>query len=226
MVMKGHTIAILFLVMGLMLSPLCADPLLAQDIFMQFDFEGTGNMILGAPPLYSGDIIAGDPLVLGGTWWIRVDDSTWPPASSPQDRWDYIFSNFFSYSPTSYSWTGVLDENSCGTKPVWQIDHPTNGMMGGTLVIVVTYSDWNMNGVLDMEERTFGVFSGTLIVMKYGTGEFAGYCGDGSYNGDFINEDPANWADDFVEGSCLLNLKNCQIGTQVTTWSAIKSMFE
>lgn len=224
--MKGHTIAILILAMGvLMLSP-NAFALPPSSLVVLFDFEGMGNMIATSPPLYSGDITSGDELVLGGTWWIRINDSTWPSASTPEDRWNFVFNNYFVHNPASYSWTAVFDENSCATKPVWEIEHPTNGKMGGTLVVVVTYSDWNMNGVLDLDERTFGEFSGTLIVMKYGTGEFAGYCGDGSYNGDFNNSDPANWVDDFVEGSCLLNLKNCEIGTQVTTWTAIKSMFK
>jgi hypothetical protein len=226
MSMNRYTIAILFLVGGLALAPAGARAFPPDDIQVLFDFEGMGNSITTSPPEYAGDIISGDPLVLGGTWTIRVDDSTWPGTSDPQARWDYLFNTFATHDPGSFSWTIVLDEHSCATKPVWQIDHPTNGTMGGTLVVVLTYSDWDMDGVLDIEERTFVSFSGTLIVMKYGTGAFTGYCGDGSYNGDLMNADPANWADDYVEGGCLLNLKNCQIGVQSTTWTAIKSMFK
>ncbi|MDD4858377.1 MAG: hypothetical protein PHD74_09775, partial [Candidatus Krumholzibacteria bacterium] len=191
--MKGHTIRILILAMGMLMASHGA---FAASLLVQFDFEGMGNMITSSPPLYSGDIISGDDIVLGATWWIRLDDSNWPSASTPEARWTYLFNNFFTYSPTSYSWTGVFDEYSCGTKPEWEIEHSTNGMMHGTLVVVVTYVDENMNGVLDLDERDSGEFSGTLIVMKYGTGEFATYCGGGSYNGDFANSDPANWADD------------------------------
>ena len=224
--MKGHMIGILFLAMGFVLSPAHVDALSPTVIQVLFDFEGMGNAMLVSPPLYSGDIVSGDPLVLGGTWWIRIDDSTWPPVSNPQARWDYLFNNFAVYDPGSFSWTITLDAHSCATKPVWQIDHPTNGMMSGTLVVVMMFTDWNGNHVLDLEERTFGMFSGTLIVMKYGTGQFAGYCGDGSYNGALMNSDPGNWADDYVQGSCLLNLQDCHIGTQAATWTSIKDMFK
>jgi len=226
MIMKGNIVTILFLAMGLMLSPLSANALPPVGVTLQFDFEGMGNAMLASPPEYEGDIIAGDALVLGGTWWIRIDDSTWPPSSTPQARWDYLFNNFATFDPLAHAWTIVLDEHSCATKPVWRIDHPVNGMMTGTLVVVVSYSDWDVDGVLDLDERMFGMFSGTLLVMKYGTGEFAGYCGNGAYNGSLTNDDPANWANDFVEGSCLLNLENCQVGTRETTWTAIKSIFK
>ncbi|MCK7469455.1 MAG: hypothetical protein MZU95_00645 [Desulfomicrobium escambiense] len=97
--------------------------------------------------------------------------------------------------------------------------------MGGTLVVVVTYTDWDQDAALDIDERMFAVYSGNLIIMKYGTGIFAGYC-DGTFNGSIQNPDPANWADEYVEGSCFLNLQNCQIGTRETSWTAIKSMFK
>ncbi|HVO77192.1 MAG TPA: hypothetical protein VMT60_04335 [Candidatus Bathyarchaeia archaeon] len=223
--MKGHAITILFLAMGLMLSPIHAAGSMPSPLQLQFDFEGTGNAILVSPPLYSGTVVAGDPLVLGGTWWIRIDDSTWPSVSNPQARWNYLFSHM-TWDPGSFSWTIALDAHTCATKPVWQISHPTNGMMGGTLVVVLTFTDWNHNGILDLEERTFGVFSGTLIVMKYGTVQFAGYCGDGSYNGALNNADPANWADDYVEGSCLLNLQDCRVATQEASWTSIKRLFK
>ena len=212
--------------MGFVLSPTHADALPPAGVQIQFEFDGAGNAMLVSPPLYSGDIVSGDPLVAGGTWWIKIDDSTWPPVSNPQGRWDYLFNNFATYDPASFSWTITLDAHSCATKPVWQITHPTNGMMGGTLVVVLTFTDWNGNHLLDLEERTFGMFSGTLIVMKYGTGQFTGYCGDGSYNGSLANSDPGNWADDYVEGSCLLNLQDCRVGTQAATWTSIKEMFK
>jgi hypothetical protein len=41
-----------------------------------------------------------------------------------------------------------------------------------------------------------------------------------------MNSDPGNWADDYVQGSCLLNLQDCHIGTQAATWTSIKDMFK
>ena len=223
MIMKGNMILGLFLLAGVVLSPVCASAQPALSV--QFEFEGFGNAMINSLPVYAGAINAGDPLVLGADWWIRIDDSTWPAPSNPQARWDYLFNNFATYDAGSFSWTMVFDEQSCATKPVWQITHATNGLMGGTLVVVVTFTDWDQDAVLDIDERMFAVYSGNLIVMKYGTGIFAGYCGDGTFNGSIQNPDPANWADEYVEGSCLLNLQNCQVGTRESSWTAIKSMY-
>jgi hypothetical protein len=226
MIMKGNMIAGLFLLAGVVLSPVCASAQLPQALTVQFEFDGFGNAMINSLPVYAGSINAGDPLVLGADWWIRIDDSTWPAPSNPQARWDYLFNNFAVHDAQAFSWTIVLDEHSCATKPVWEINHSTNGKMGGTLVVVLTFTDWDQDGILDIDERMFAVYSGNLIVMKYGTGMFAGYCGDGTFNGSLQNPDPANWADDYVEGSCFLNLQNCQIGTREASWTAIKSMFK
>jgi hypothetical protein len=226
MIMKGNMIAGLFLLAGVVLSPVCASAQLPQALTVQFEFDGFGNAMINSLPVYAGSINAGDPLVLGADWWIKIDDSTWPAPSNPQARWDYLFNNFAVHDAQAFSWTIVFDEHSCATKPVWEINHSTNGKMGGTLVVVLTFTDWDQDGVLDIDERMFAVYSGNLIVMKYGTGMFAGYCGDGTFNGSLQNPDPANWADDYVEGSCFLNLQNCQIGTREASWTAIKSMFK
>jgi len=190
---------------------------------INFDFEGFGNLITMSPPVYSGDITSGDPEVAGGTWSVEIDDSEWPPTTDPDTRWNYIFNNYFNYN--GVGWDGIFDGNNLPQKPTWEIVHSTNGTMNGTLVISFFFGDWDMDGVLDIEERTHGDYSGTLMVMKYGSGEFAKYCGDGSYNGCLDNSDPANYVDDFVYGNCLLNLVNCQIESQMKTWSAIKGIY-
>ncbi len=225
MIMKGNMILTLFLLAGIILSPVCASAQLPEALSVQFEFDGMGNAMINTLPVYAGAIYAGDPLVLGADWWIRIDDSTWPAPSNPQARWDYLFNNFATYDAPSFSWTIVFDEQSCATKPVWEINHATNGKMGGTLVVVVTFTDWDQDAVLDIDERMFAVYSGNLIIMKYGTGIFAGYCGDGTFNGSIQNSDPANWADEYVEGSCFLNLQNCQVGTRETSWTAIKELY-
>ncbi|RKZ06409.1 hypothetical protein DRQ05_04850 [bacterium] len=224
--MRKGILFILFLAGLLVISSGNTFAQLPDTLQLEFDFEGTGNAVLNSPPLYSGDITQGDPLVVGGTWWVQLDDSNWPSTSDPDTRWNYIFNTYYIYDPGSFSWTATFDGNTMPSKPTWEIDHPSNGTMGGTLVIQMTLYDWNMNGELDLDERTSGLFSGTMMVMKYGTGLFAGYCGEGSYNGSLSNSDPANYADDYVEGHCLLNLVNCAIGTQTASWSYIKSIFE
>lgn len=225
--MKTHS-KYLFLAMILMLLP-CS--LIAQDwpdtLFMEYDFEGFGNPVLASPPIYTGEVTGGDLRVYpGGTWWIQFDDSAWPPTSDPNVRWDYIFNNYFVYDPGSFSWSAQFDNTNLPQKPVWELQHPANGTMGGTAIVVMTLSDWDLDGTLDPEERTFGSFSGTLLVMKYGTGHFSKYCGAGSYNGTMQNADPVNFADDYVYGHCLLDLIDCSVGVEESSWSALKARFK
>lgn len=223
--MKIKFLSILFL--GTMMIA-CAGPSamaqLPDTLFLEFDFEGFGNIVTASPPYYSGQVVAGDPIMVGSTWWIQMDDTGWPSTTDPAARWDYVLNNYFEFNSDLNFWTAVFNQNTLPEKPVWGIDCPGYGTMGGTLVISITYTDDNLNGVLDEEERMFGTFEGTLLVMKYGTGEFAKYCGDGSYNGALFNDDPGNWLDDYVTGHCLLDLINCQIGTERRSWSYIKQM--
>lgn len=224
--MKNALIKILFLFLLVAFVPFMANAQPIPDtVRIEFDFDGFGNMILMSPPVYSGTVYDGDPLVLGATWMVTIDDSEWPPTTDPNVRWDYLFNNYFVHDPGSFAWTAHFDATNLPEKPYWELVHPTNGMMMGTLVLVVTYYDMNMNSVLDLNERMFGLFSGTFMVMKYGTGIFAGYCGEGAYNGSFQNADPANYVDDYVEGHCIMDLIDCSIGTEEQSWSCLKRRF-
>jgi hypothetical protein len=222
--MKFKTLPVLLLAAAMLLCAGGARAQFPDTLFLEFDFEGFGNLVLTSPPVYAGDIIAGDSRLVGGTWWVEIDDTGWPATSDPVARWDYIFANYYVYNPTYYFWTAVFDQNTLPAKPTWEINHPVNGMMSGTLVVSSVISDDNRNGVLDVEERMFATFEGNLMVMKYGTGEFAKYCGDGAYNGAAFNDDPANFADDYVTGHCILDLINCAIGTEEQSWSYIKKI--
>ncbi|MBN1163087.1 MAG: hypothetical protein JXB45_00775 [Candidatus Krumholzibacteriota bacterium] len=223
--MKGHALKFLFLLMIFAFIPCSAGAQEWPDtLLLEFDFEGFGNMILVSPPHYAGDIIAGDARLVGATWWIEIDDSEWPPTTDPNARWEYIFNTYYEYNSQTGSWTAFFNASTLPAKPTWGIDHPTNGTMGGTLVIASTMGDWDMDGVLDIEERMFATFEGTLMVMKYGTGNFYKYCGSGSYNGALQNYDPANFVDDYVDGSCILDLVNCVISNEHATWGSIKAL--
>jgi len=197
---------------------------LPDSLRVEFDFEGIGNLVTMSPPLYAGDITAGDPLVVGGTWTVQIDDTGWPSTADPAARWDYIFNNFFVYTGApSNHWKATFNQFTLPAKPDWEVIAPT-GTLGGTLVLEITIPDWDIDGVLDIDERMFSFFNGTLMVMKYGTGDFTPYCGSGSYNGTSNNADPANWADDFVSGHCLMDLVNCEIGTEAASWSSVKGL--
>ncbi|MBN2072258.1 MAG: hypothetical protein JW814_12460 [Candidatus Krumholzibacteriota bacterium] len=224
--MMHYTKLVLFLVMIVVSVPVAMNAQALPDtLFLEFDFEGFGNMILTSPPVYSGDVVNGDPIVLGATWWMQIDDTGWPATSSPETRWDYIFNTYFEYNAMSGSWTAEFDAGTLPTKPTWELNHPVNGVMGGTLVISFTIGDWDFDGILDIEERMFGTYEGTMMVMKYGYGNFAKYCGQGAYNGALQNADPVNWADDFVNGHCVLDLYNCQIENEQYSWGSVKSLY-
>ena len=220
--MRPKSITVILLTAAVLLCAGGARAQFPDTLYLEFDFEGFGNLVLMSPPVYSGEVISGDSRIVGATWTVTIDDTGWPPVSDPAARWDYIFANFFEYNSSYYFWTAVFDQNTLPDKPAWVIDHPVNGLMSGTLIVSSVMSDNDRDGVLDIEERMFGTFEGNLMVMKYGTGEFAKYCGEGSSNGALFNDDPANWMDDYVTGSCLLDLINCQIGTEEKSWGYIK----
>ena len=222
--MKFKSIPVLILAAAMLFCAGSARAQFPDTLFLEFDFEGFGNLVLNSPAAYSGDVISGDSRILGATWTIEIDDTGWPPVSDPAARWTYIFNTFFVYNPNMFFWTAVFDQNTLPAKPEWVIDHPVNGTMSGTLVVSSTFSDDNRDGVFDVTERMFGTFEGNLMVMKYGSGQFAKYCGDGAYNGAAFNDDPENFVDDYVTGHCILDLFNCQIGTQERSWSYIKKM--
>ena len=222
--MRFKSIPVLLLAAAAMLWAGDALAQFPDTLMLEFDFEGFGNLVTTSPPVYSGDVIAGDSRIVGATWSITIDDTGWPPVTDPTARWNYIFSTFFVYNPTLFFWTAVFDQNTLPAKPTWEIVHPVNGTMSGTLVVSSTFNDIDQDGILDLDERMFGTFEGNLMVMKFGTGEFAKYCGDGAYNGAVFNDDPANWLDDYVNGHCILDLFNCQIGTREKSWSYIKKI--
>jgi hypothetical protein len=194
---------------------------------IEYAFDGTGNFMV-SPVQYSGTIISGEPTLVGGTWTLNVDDTGWPPDTDKLVRWNYIDATYFSpnYDNVYYTWTGVFDENSTASQPTWTSGH-TLGTLSGTAALQITISDFDLDGVIDTDERGFWNFSGTLIVVKNGTGIFAGYCGLGSFSGYTTNPDPANWADDVIgNGYTVLDIEDCSIPTEDITWGQVKKLYE
>jgi hypothetical protein len=189
-----------------------------------FGFQGMGNLVTMSPPVYSGIITGGSAEVAGGTWQMSIDDSQWPPTADPDARWNYIFDNYYNYTGTG--WEAIFNASNLPEKPHWEINTPSNGSMSGTLVIVSMFTDCDNDQILDIEERQDGSYSGTMMVMKYGTIYFSKYCGSGSYNGLLSNSDPANFADDFVWGNCSLNLIDCSVPVQELSWGAMKAIYK
>jgi len=122
------------------------------------------------------------------------------------------------------SWTGTFDNTSTASDLLW---HASSGWGGihGTAVLQITILDFNFDQIIDPDERAFSVFSGTLVVVKDGSGIWAGYCGLGSFSGSSSNADPVNWADDFVSGSTILDVDICDVPTNNVTWGQVKELY-
>jgi hypothetical protein len=193
---------------------------------IEYGFSGYGNFMV-SPVHYTGSINSGEPLLVGGTWNMWVDDTGWPPDTDPLVRWNYIDATYFTpnYDPILGTWTGTFDENSTSSSPTWDAGH-TLGTLAGTATLQITISDFDFDGVIDPDERSFSIFSGTLIVVKNGTGIWAGYCGLGSFSGTSMNNDPWNFADDYVEGYTILDIEDCGVPVEEITWGHVKSIYQ
>jgi len=192
---------------------------------IEFDFTGTGNLMV-SPVVYSGSIVAGEPLLVGGTWDLNIDDTGWPPDSDKLARWNYINATYFApnYDPNFGMWVATFDQNTTASPLTW---HASNGlnMLHGTAVLQVTLFDMDMDQMIDPDERAMSVFSGTLIVVKNGGGVWAGYCGLGSFSGNSTNPDPVNWADDDVSGHTILDVQDCSVPTETASWGQVKKIY-
>jgi hypothetical protein len=220
--MKRRALTLLFGV-AILLAPLWVWAQVAPT-HVEFDFSGTGNLLV-SPVVYSGTVDAGEPLLVGGSWDLTIDDSGWPPDTDKLARWNYIDATYFAPNYSGGFWTATFDENTTASAPIWHVNHLGNGMWG-TAVIQVTVQDFDMDAVIDPDERAFSVFSGTLIVVRDGTGIWYGYCGLGSFSGFSSNPDPANWADDAVSGHTVIDVQWCDVPAPEISWGAIKALYE
>jgi hypothetical protein len=191
---------------------------------MEFDVTGTGNFMV-SPVVFDGTVTAGEPLLLGGYWTLSVDDTGWPSDTDKQVRWNYIAATYYSpnYDPSG-NWTATFDGNTTASPPSWATGSGA-GSMTGTATLQMTILDFDLDQVIDPDERAFNVFSGTLIVVKNGEGVFAGSCGLGSYSGSLSNSDPMNFVDDDFSGTTILDVEDCSVPVEEVTWGHIKANY-
>jgi hypothetical protein len=202
-------------------------PVAAQvPAHIEYDFSGTGNLVV-SPVVYSGSIDAGEPLLVGGTWTIQIDDTGWPGDAEKGVRWSYIDATYFApnFNPVVLSWTGVFNSETTASAPQWRAGRGDVGDLVGTTEIQFTIQDFDFDAIIDPDERMLMVASGTIIVVKNGTGIWAGYCGLGSFSGYTENPDPWNWADDSIVGGTVLDIEDCAVATDDVTWGHIKSAY-
>lgn len=181
--------------------------------------DGAGNMVKASPPVYTGPI-DGSSDFYPGTWTMTVKDAGWPGISDPAARWAHIWNNYYEFD--GFVWTGTFD---CDL----DIIHTGVGSLTGVNDLTFQIVDWDGDGILDPDECQDGL-AGAVIIINEGSGAYATLCGDGSYSGAYFRvcdvavEDPT-YGNDTVDFDMQLRLDECGMGTDETTWGAVKALF-
>jgi hypothetical protein len=213
-------------------------PATAAMLIETFALSGNGSF-MASPPVFSGNIIAGT--MSPGTFWFKLDDSGWvtdDPGTSNNERWDFIFSNYFQYDPTpgAEGWDGRFPSMMVGDyAPQWRFFTAAGDTCGGLATsFTVTIRDYNANGIMEDSEYNNKVFSiGLFCYINFGTGEFLSYCGQGNCAGTLDLFDEATWDEDFyvpseasASGRLYLSDTNCATGTNESSWGKIKKIHD
>lgn len=201
-----------------------------------FALNGSGSL-MDSPPVFSGTIISGT--LAPGTFWFRIDDTGWPvddPLTPNNERWDYIFANYFQYDPTpgAEGWDGRFPSSTEGElSPEWRFNLDVGDALGGlTTSFTITIRDYNANGILEDNEYANKVLSiGLYCYINFGTGEFENFCGQGSCSGTLNLVDEETWQEALYipsaaspSGRLYLNDTNCHTGTRDASWGEVKNV--
>jgi hypothetical protein len=185
----------------------------------EFHCAGMGNMVQESPVVYTGNIDGGD--LAPGIWQITVPDAGWPGTGDWAARWDHIWATYYTYDGGSQVWTGFFDGNHL------YLEKTGAGSMQGTCDMTFQIIDLNGNQIMDPEECMDGL-SGAVIIIEDGTGIYAQLCGDGTYEGFWFRDcdtGSPTYMLDMVDFNMFLDLEECGMGTDASTWGAVKSLF-
>jgi hypothetical protein len=198
---------------------ICAGVAGAQEINYAFGCAGSGNMVKDSPVIYSGTIDTGD--LAPGNWTMTIDDAGWPAVGDDAVRWAYIFANYYTYNPSLYVWDGFFQNNL-----LW-LEKTATGTMTGDCDMSLQIIDMNRNGTIEPNECQDGL-SGAVIIIEDGTGAYQQLCGDGTYNGSYFRDcvEGATYMLDNVSFNMQLDLIDCSMSTEASSWSAVKSLFK
>lgn len=194
------------------------------QVHFEFHCTGIGNMVQDSPPVYTGNIDGGD--LAPGTWTITINEppDEWPDPGGPDDpngRWDYLFEHYYVYDPDARTWTGFFQNNDL------YLVKTDQGSMTGICDMTFQIIDVNGNGVIDAFECLDGL-SGAVIIIQDGTGIYSHLCGDGTYEGSYYRDctlGSDTYMLDNVSFDMYLDLEDCAMGTEASTWSCVKSLF-
>ena len=193
----------------------------SAQVHYEFHCTGTGNMVQDEPVVYSGQIDGGD--LAPGAWSMTLPGTgAWPPTSTPAARWAYIWSTYYVYDPGPQIWTGFFDNNDLFLEKTGQ------GTMQGTCDLTFQIIDMNGDQILDPNECMDGL-SGAVIIIEDGTGIYVHLCGDGTYEGfyfrDCVEASPTYMLDQ-VDFNMQLDLEDCAMATEASTWGGVKALFQ
>ncbi|MFH1502574.1 MAG: hypothetical protein ABIG03_05975 [Candidatus Eisenbacteria bacterium] len=200
-----------------------AQPAAATDY--SIGLMGNGSLMMNGAT-YSGTFMFG----MTGTWTIDVDDSLWPDQSDSTARWNYLFSNFFTYdaTPGAKAWWGTFDGSTLGSVPTFEfVTSSPGGTVAGVCTFRVMLRDWNGDGLLSQSEkhRDSQIVYTLSVNPNLGTGSFATLCGDGSIssgNFKFVNPPTIN----VMQLVGHIDVHECPSPVEDTTWSTIKALYQ
>jgi len=203
-----------------------------------FALDGGGSF-MDSPPVWSGNITAGT--LFPGTYWIKMDDAGWPadnPGTSGNERFDFIFSNYFTYddTPGNEGWDGTWPSNVLSDgAPQWRMYTAAGDTLGGLCSSFrIVIRDYNANGILEDNEYADKAFSiGFICYINFSKGCFLSFCGQGNCSGtlDLINE-PTMQEELYVpspisaSGRLYLRDTNCTTSTENSSWGSIKTIYQ
>ncbi len=227
------------LILGIALLVLISAPdAQTTTIYDSFALQGYGSF-MDDNPTWSGNLTAGT--LSPGTFWMEIDDSCWPaddPGTPENERWDYIFSNYFSYNDTEGAecWDAFFPNTDLGDSWIeWRFMLDNGDIIGGTSGrFIVTVQDLNANGIMEDSEYQNKVCSGTLISwINFGAGSYAGFCGDGSFSGQLNVTDQSTMEEElyvpsptWATGMMTMTDEGCSTATENSSWGAIKSLYK
>jgi hypothetical protein len=199
-----------------------------------FALNGSGSF-MDTWVYFTGDIVSGT--LAPGTFWVKFDSDDWDediPETPNNERWDYIFSTFFTYddTPGNEGWDGSFSPVG-EPPPTWRFYTATDDTLGGLCAgFLVNIRDYDADGVLDEDEYATKTFSTNLIAyINYSGGCFNNWCGQGSMSGTLnviIGWEEELYVPSVTSASGRLYLRDdgCSTGVQDDSWGGIKSIYK
>ena len=186
---------------------------------------GSGSLMKNGAT-YSGTFMYG----MTGTWTIDVNDSLWPDESDSTARWNYLWSNFFTYddTPGAQAWFGDFDTNTLVEVPTFEfVTTSPGGITAGQCTFRIMLRDWNGDGLLSQSEK----HRDSMIVYTFsvnpnlGTGSFADWCGHAPLSsGNFRFVNPPQ--DNVIQIVGSFHTEECPSPVEDTTWGTIKALYQ